>query len=387
MESRRSTGSGNLPSPSLRRRRSIPGPLSMLPRRGPNSRGAHKRKLPSLSTNESFSQSASDCDLSISQSNVIWDRVVSLFGSESWKIISDYTIEKIIRNTDKAFPRGKVPVLCATIEKIDTALPIARAVLQDETGKIGCSIDKNAIHKYRRFLCAGAILILKQISLFSLNQKTFYLNITSSNISRIFLDESSIDSRLLGSRIVENVSICGANFPLTSPPLSVNELRTLVVECLTPLSISPLPNPPLVKSMKLVSSPRGTSRCLEKSPHQRDPTQPRNQNWRLSSGGLTSAIITSPPPASKSKSLAPFQCRHGIRSLLRRNPSATCSQSPVSDMPKSVSRAQNLPTSSPIVKSVIRLNKKESEPSNTMSSMPSDWMEDDMDNLLASMLE
>ncbi|CDS40783.1 conserved hypothetical protein [Echinococcus multilocularis] len=366
MESRRSTGSGNLPSPMLRRRRSIPGPLSMLPRSGPNSRGTHKRKLPS---------------------NVIWDRVVSLFGSESWKIISDYTIEKIIRNTDKAFPRGKVPVLCATIEKIDTALPIARAVLQDETGKIGCSIDKNAIHKYRKFLCAGAILILKQISLFSLNQKTFYLNITSSNISRIFLDESSIDSRLLGSRTVENVSICGANFPLTSPPLSVNELRTLVVECLTPLSLSPLPNPPLVKSMKLVSPPRGTSRCLEKSPHQRDPTQPRNQNWRLSSGRLASAIITSPPPASKSKSLAPFQCRHGIRSLLRRNLSATRSQSPVSDIPKSVSRAQNLPTSSPIVKSVIRLNKKESEPSSTMSSMPLDWMEDDMDNLLASMLE
>ncbi|VDK35961.1 unnamed protein product [Taenia asiatica] len=85
------------------------------------------------------------------------------------------------------------------------------------------------------------------ISFFSFNQKTFYLNITSSNISRIFLDAASIDSRLLGSRIAEDVSICGPDFPLPSPPLSANELRTLVVECLTPLSPSLLPTPPPVK--------------------------------------------------------------------------------------------------------------------------------------------
>ncbi|KAL5961550.1 hypothetical protein TSMEX_010702 [Taenia solium] len=441
----------------------------------------------SLSSNESFTEGVSDCDLSTSQSNVIWDRVAALFGSESWKIISDYTIEKIIRNTDKAFPRGKIPVFCATIEKIDTALPIARAVLQDGTGKIGCSIDKNVVRKYRRFLCAGAILILKQsmysltflnsknfhvvpsdvdvslsltcrprrvtqnhaidfsrrglcslhvvlqlveatveeeiqmgtdaaalsvsgvlqkalvhsppfeggpcpdnvldyetifyenvigeISFFSFNQKTFYLNITSSNVLRIFLDAASIDSRLLGSRITEDVSICGPDFPLPSPPLSVNELRTLVVECLTPLSPSLLPTPPPIKPMRSASPPRSTSRCSKESPHRCTPAQPRDRN-RLLMGGRPTAITTSPPSASGSKSLAPLQCRRGIRSILRSTPNAANSQPPATDTPKSVSRVQNSAGSSPLAKSVIRLNNKEDKTSDTASPMPLDWMED-----------
>ncbi|KAL5111423.1 Homologou recombination OB-fold protein [Taenia crassiceps] len=326
----------NRSSPPLKRRRSIPGPLSMLPMCGPSSRGTHKRKL---------------------------------------------------HSTDKAFPRGKIPVFCAIIEKIDTALPIARAVLQDGTGKIGCSIDKNVVRKYRRFLCVGAILILKQISLFSLNQKTFYLNITSPNVSRIFLDASSIDSRLLGSRIAEDVSICGPDFPLTSPPLSVNDLRALVVECLAPLSPSPLPAHPLFKPIESVSPPRNTSRCLKKSPHRLTPTQSRDRNRRLISGRLTSDIATSPPSTSGSKSLPPFRCRRGIRSLLRSAPNATNSQPSATDTPKSVPRVQNPAASSPTAKSVIRLNNKEDKPGGATSPMPSDWMEDDMDNLLASMVE
>ena len=33
-------------------------------------------------------------------------------------------------------PRGKIPVFCAIIDKVDTALPIAKAVLRDETGEV-----------------------------------------------------------------------------------------------------------------------------------------------------------------------------------------------------------------------------------------------------------
>ncbi|VUZ57422.1 unnamed protein product, partial [Hymenolepis diminuta] len=84
----------------------------------------------------------------LTQVDIVWDRVVRLFGPESWKIFTDYSIDKIVKSAEKAFPRGKIPVLCASIEKIDMALPIAKAILQDESGKIGCSIDKGVIHKY-----------------------------------------------------------------------------------------------------------------------------------------------------------------------------------------------------------------------------------------------
>lgn len=62
---------------------------------------------------------------------------------------------------------------------------------------------------------------------------------------------------------------------------------------------------------------------------------------------LTSAITTPPPSASGSKSLVPFQCRRGIRSLLRSTPSAANSQPPATDTPKSVSCVQNSAASSP----------------------------------------
>ncbi|KAM3177072.1 hypothetical protein ACTXT7_005238 [Hymenolepis weldensis] len=250
--------SGDPFSPLSKKRKNIPGPLGMLSKSESNSKNTPKRKSTTSFSHESSNLSFSDCDMSLTQVDIVWDRVVHLFGPESWKIFTDYSIDKIVKSAEKAFPRGKIPVLCASVEKIDMALPIAKAILQDETGKIGCSIDKSVIHKYKKFFTIGAVLVLKQtqkatylgsillfvkISLFSLNHKTFYLNITTSNVTRVFLDEAALDSRLLANaRILEDVTVCGPNFPLTHPPLSLEELKNLVAECSAP------PSPPLAPS-------------------------------------------------------------------------------------------------------------------------------------------
>ncbi|KAM7541538.1 hypothetical protein Aperf_G00000034369 [Anoplocephala perfoliata] len=259
---------------SSKERRDIPGPLGMLSRTRSNSKNDHKSKNEIAFNDESANLNVSDCDVSSSRVDVVWDKVVRLFGSESWKIFIEYTIDKIIENAGRGLLRGKIPVLCASIEKIDTALPIAKAVLQDKTGKIVCTIDKSAVHKYGKFLCIGAVLVLKQISLFSQNNKTFYLNITPLNVTRIFLDENTLDSRLLASaRTLGDVTVCGPNFPLTQPPLSLEELRNLVSECLPAPSPPPPPppapsSPPISSSYKrdliryFIVTPRSTTRLV-----------------------------------------------------------------------------------------------------------------------------
>ncbi|VDO10792.1 unnamed protein product [Rodentolepis nana] len=322
-------------SPLSKKRKRIPGPLSMLSKSDLSSKNAPRRKTATSSSNESANLSLSVCDISSTQVDAIWDRVARLFCPESWKIFTDYSIAKIVKSAEKGFPRGKIPVLCASVEKIDMVLPIAKAVLQDETGKIGCSIDKSVINKYKKFFTIGAVLVLKQISLFSLNQKTFYLNITPSNVIQIFLDEAAFDSRLLASaRALEDVSVCGPSFPLTHPPLSLKELKDLVAECFSPPS-PPAPSSPSivrptyplkptvaprsnVKSLNITTPKKAKCSSSRHNTSKNSPSLQADRNWRLNSSPKTAAVKSEvSSPSTPSFSLPP-QSRFGIRSILKK---------------------------------------------------------------------
>ncbi|VDD80142.1 unnamed protein product [Mesocestoides corti] len=183
-----------------------------------------------------------------------------------------------------------------------------------------------------------------KVSLFSLNHKTFYLNVTRSNIVRIVLEEVSTDPNSAGSQIPE-VVVCSPSTSSCDPPLSVDELKTIVAECLVPPSPPPLPSQPVFVHSNSLCSPPFTSRSLPIKPNRRTPAQlkpvlseltseseststQRDQNWRLTGGRST---------ASAAKPATPSRSRSGLRALLRSN-------SIVTDSPRSVSGPQLSPS-------------------------------------------
>ncbi len=91
-------------------------------------------------------------------------------------------------------------------------------------------------------------LVFFKVSLFSLNGKTFYLNITQPNVVRIYLDETAIDLKS-APQVPDNVVICGGrgadSLADDRPPFSVQELKDLVAECMTAPTPPPLPVQPL----------------------------------------------------------------------------------------------------------------------------------------------
>nr|CDS33936.1 conserved hypothetical protein [Hymenolepis microstoma] len=409
MMSSRAHAAGDLFSPLSKKRKLIPGPLGMLSKSELSSKNVPRRKTATSSSNESANLSLSVCDISSTHVDVIWDRVVRLFCPESWKIFTDYSIAKIVKSAEKGFPRGKIPVLCASVKKIDMSLPIAKAVLQDGTGKIGCSIDKAVIHKYKKFFTIGAVLVLKQISLFSLNQKTFYLNITPSNVTRIFLDEAAFDSRLLASaRAMEDVSVSGLNFPLTNPPLSLKELKDLVAECSTPPSppapsspsivrpTYPLKSPPVapqsyVKSLNITTPKKAKCSLSRHNTSKNSPSLPADRNWRLNSSPKTAAVNSEVSAPSTPNLSLPPRSRFGIRSILKNALGATpttpnslglMASKLVSTEEKPDFHKEEKPTGGDSSTDKENMNDGAAE-----SCVSADWLEDDMDALLASMVD
>ncbi|VUZ57423.1 unnamed protein product [Hymenolepis diminuta] len=252
----------------------------------------------------------------------------------------------------------------------------------------------------------GAVLVLKQISLFSLNHKTFYLNITTSNVIRVFLDEAALDSRLLAStRILEDVTVCGPNSPLAHPPLSLEELKNLVAECSTPPSPPLAPSSPIYGSIYPLKSSTVALQSSVKSLNTATPKQPKrppsrhnastnsppvqaDRNWRLNSGPKSAAFDFI--PSTPNLSLPP-RPRCGIRSILKNTPSIMSSTPNslglmavklASREEKSDSHKEGKPTGGDSSADKENMTNDAAE-----SFVSADWMEDDMDALLASMVD
>nr|VZH99340.1 unnamed protein product [Spirometra erinaceieuropaei] len=228
-------------SKAYRKRRSLPGPAGMLPKVP-----RPMRKRTSLPTNEvhqdtSFSILNETDDASEpTESGELFDRVRADCGLEAWSIVSQYSIENIHRMaSQKGFPRGKIPVMCAALDKVDNIFPDAKAVLKDASGSIGCTIDRSVFRRHKRYLISGTILLLKQVSLFSLNWKTFYLNVTQSNIVRFYLEGPLSPPDAHPPNEVEVVMPASTRppgpTPVGLPPFTVAHLKELVSECLDPL--------------------------------------------------------------------------------------------------------------------------------------------------------
>ncbi|CAL8074822.1 unnamed protein product [Calicophoron daubneyi] len=233
--------------------RKLPGPAGMLPQPG-NPVGWVATRLSSLLKKKAVQNEPENPSClqprtsSQGEEAELFSRVERDCGSAVWPLVEKYSIVNVLRMVSEGkLPRGKVPVMCGFVDDVELLPTDAKALLKDKTGLIGCTIHRSVIKEYKEQFAGCALLLLKQVSLFSPTGKKFYINITLSNIVRVYTLEKSFCG-------FSNGALEAIDQNLTHPFCS-SDLTSLEAECLRPLS--PPPTPLIERRPSVSVSPHG----------------------------------------------------------------------------------------------------------------------------------
>ncbi|XP_056144509.1 homologous recombination OB-fold protein [Lampris incognitus] len=86
----------------------------------------------------------------------------------------------------KQLVKNKVPNMAVLLKSILHTHIDAKAVFKDPTGEIQGTVHRHLLEDRQGELRAGAVLLLKQVSIFSPSHRNHYLNVTPNNLIRIY---------------------------------------------------------------------------------------------------------------------------------------------------------------------------------------------------------
>eukprot|EP00035_Acanthoeca_spectabilis_P020032 m.430823 g.430823 ORF g.430823 m.430823 type:complete len:455 (-) comp17216_c0_seq1:1486-2850(-) len=119
--------------------------------------------------------------------------------------------------------KGKVPMLCVMVKQLKMSDTDASILLVDPSGEMKGTLHRRVFDKYSaEDLAVGAVLVLKQVSVFSPAPRRFYLNITPNNILKHFrpdtpMPERTSPPRSKGSTWTSSPT-SSASTPISHPP-------------------------------------------------------------------------------------------------------------------------------------------------------------------------
>ncbi|XP_047213774.1 homologous recombination OB-fold protein-like [Girardinichthys multiradiatus] len=99
-----------------------------------------------------------------------------------------YSVVMVLRKAAlKQLPRNKVPNMAVLLKSIiHTNAADAKAVFKDPTGEIQGTVHRRLLEERSKELKAGAVLLLKQVGVFSPSHRNHYLNVTLNNLLKIY---------------------------------------------------------------------------------------------------------------------------------------------------------------------------------------------------------
>ncbi|KAG9474294.1 hypothetical protein GDO78_004545 [Eleutherodactylus coqui] len=178
--------------------------------------------------------------------------------------LRSYSVVMVLRKAAlRQLPKNKVPTMAVALKVLTLANGDASAVFRDPTGDIQGTIHHLLLEERESELKIGSVLLLQQVGVFSPSHRNHYLNVTPSNVVKIYPPlEEGVNTRVSAPDSEVDMSIPRTRSPLhpssstpwtSHPPLS----GTSHVE---------VPHPPL-------------SRPSSKSPHPAGP--PTSSNTTL----------------------------------------------------------------------------------------------------------
>ncbi|XP_074834931.1 homologous recombination OB-fold protein isoform X2 [Carettochelys insculpta] len=102
-----------------------------------------------------------------------------------------YSVAMVLRKAAlKQLPKNKVPSMAVMIKSLTRTTVDAGAVFKDPTGEMQGTVHRLLLEERQNDLRAGAVLLLKQVGVFSPSHRNHYLNVTPNNLLKIYLPES-----------------------------------------------------------------------------------------------------------------------------------------------------------------------------------------------------
>ncbi|XP_077316166.1 homologous recombination OB-fold protein [Lithobates pipiens] len=120
-----------------------------------------------------------------------------------------YSVVMVIRKAAlKQLPKNKVPQMAVALKSLTPANGDASAVFRDATGEIQGTVHHLLLEERESELKAGSVLLLQQVGVFSPSHRNHYLNVTPSNLVKIYSpaegnDSSRVSMELMTEREVD----------------------------------------------------------------------------------------------------------------------------------------------------------------------------------------
>ncbi|XP_018408227.1 PREDICTED: uncharacterized protein C17orf53 homolog [Nanorana parkeri] len=98
-----------------------------------------------------------------------------------------YSVVMVLRKAAlKQLPKNKVPRMAVALKSLTPANGDASAVFRDATGEIQGTVHHLLLEERERELKAGSVLLLQQVGVFSPSHRNHYLNVTPSNLVKVY---------------------------------------------------------------------------------------------------------------------------------------------------------------------------------------------------------
>ncbi|KAL4659256.1 hypothetical protein GN956_G3532 [Arapaima gigas] len=102
--------------------------------------------------------------------------------------LHSYSVVMVLRKAAlKQLAKNKVPNMAVMLKRLLHTHADAKAVFQDPTGEMQGTVHRRLLEDRQGELKVGAVLLLKQVGVFSPSHRNHYLNVTPSNLLRIYL--------------------------------------------------------------------------------------------------------------------------------------------------------------------------------------------------------
>lgn len=142
--------------------------------------------------------------------------------------LHSYSVVMVLRKAAlKQLHKNKVPNMAVVLKSILHTHADAKAVFKDPTGEMQGTVHRRLLDERQADLKTGAVLLLKQVGVFSPSHRNHYLNVTPNNLLRIYPPDGSLQAAMsmsqhaLGPIELYNKDPAGA----IGGPVSQMELR------------------------------------------------------------------------------------------------------------------------------------------------------------------
>ncbi|KAM3598686.1 uncharacterized protein V6R79_021272 [Siganus canaliculatus] len=107
--------------------------------------------------------------------------------------LHSYSVVMVLRKAAlKQLAKNKVPNMAVLLKSIIHTHADAKAVFKDPTGEIQGTVHRRLLEDRVEQLKVGAVLLLKQVGVFSPSHRNHYLNVTPNNLLRIYTPDGVV---------------------------------------------------------------------------------------------------------------------------------------------------------------------------------------------------